>query len=36
MANEESAEKNCPGCEPGINLTADDIYVAPVYGKTRK
>jgi N-acetylglucosaminyldiphosphoundecaprenol N-acetyl-beta-D-mannosaminyltransferase len=35
MANEESAEKNCAWLQShGINLTADDIYVAPVYGKT--
>jgi UDP-N-acetyl-D-mannosaminuronic acid transferase (WecB/TagA/CpsF family) len=37
MANEESAEKNCAWLRgQGINLTADDIYVAPVYGEAKE
>lgn len=35
MANPESAEINRAWLrEQGINLTADDIYMAPLYGKT--
>jgi UDP-N-acetyl-D-mannosaminuronic acid transferase (WecB/TagA/CpsF family) len=35
MANQESAEKNCAWLRTqGINLTDEDIYVAPLYGKT--
>jgi UDP-N-acetyl-D-mannosaminuronic acid transferase (WecB/TagA/CpsF family) len=34
MANQESAEKNCIWLqEQGINLTSNDFYVAPLYGK---
>jgi UDP-N-acetyl-D-mannosaminuronic acid transferase (WecB/TagA/CpsF family) len=37
MANEESAQKNCAWLRSrGINLTADDIYLAPLYGKAQE
>jgi UDP-N-acetyl-D-mannosaminuronic acid transferase (WecB/TagA/CpsF family) len=36
MANQESAERNCAWLRTrGIHLTADDIYVAPLYGKSQ-
>jgi N-acetylglucosaminyldiphosphoundecaprenol N-acetyl-beta-D-mannosaminyltransferase len=37
MANQESSERNCAWLRTrGINLTADDIYIAPLYGKTEE
>jgi UDP-N-acetyl-D-mannosaminuronic acid transferase (WecB/TagA/CpsF family) len=37
MANEESAQKNCAWLRSrGTNLTADDIYLAPLYGKAQE
>ena len=37
MANEESAEKNCAWLRTqGINLTAEDVYVAPLYGMAKE
>lgn len=35
MANEDSAETNCAWLRKrGINLTPDDVYMAPLYGKS--
>ncbi len=37
MASEESARRNCAWLRrQGIELAADDIYIAPLYGKAIK